>query len=77
MSHAIVKYLTRAEAAMYVSDRGIPLTKGTLSVMATRGGGPVYRVFGRHSLYAPIDLDVWISEKMSAPRRSTSEAHAA
>jgi hypothetical protein len=67
------RYLTRAEAANYVSARGIPLAKGTLSVMATKGGGPTYRIFGRQSLYSPADLDSWISERMSEPRRSTSE----
>ncbi len=74
MSTPETKYLTRTDAAKYVAERGIPLAKNTLQKMATTGGGPIYRIFGCRALYAPSDLDCWISEKMSGPRRSTSEA---
>ncbi len=67
------KYLTRLEAAEYVTSRGIPLAKNTLQKMATVGGGPLYRRFGNRSLYKAKDLDAWIAERVSSPRRSTSE----
>jgi hypothetical protein len=66
-------YMTRSEAAQYATERGIPLTKGALNVFATRGGGPVYRRFGRHTLYTADDLDTWIARKMTPALRSTSE----
>lgn len=70
------KYLSRAEAAQYVVNRGLPCTKLTLQKLATIGGGPVYRRFGRRAVYQPGDLDVWIKSKLTAPMASTSEASA-
>ncbi len=71
------EYLTRAEAAAYLTARGLPVSKCTLQKWATTGGGPVYRIFGIRALYVPADLDAWAEAKLSAPRRSTSETVAA
>ena len=68
------KYLDRAEAADYLTDRGFKTKKGTLQKYATTGGGPPYVRFGNKALYSPDNLDQWAEGKMSAPRRSTSEA---
>lgn len=73
MTTCASRYLTRVEAIRYLSDRGIPIAKNTLSTLATRGGGPIYRRFGRQVVYLPSELDSWVAEKLSAPRRSTSE----
>lgn len=67
-------YLTRAEAADYVTRMGAQTSKNTLQKFATVGGGPVYRRFGKRALYTRADLDAWIAERMSAPMRSTSAA---
>jgi hypothetical protein len=67
------QYLDRAEAADYLTERGLKTKKGTLQKYATIGGGPPYRRFGNKTIYTPDDLDQWAEEKMSAPRRSTSE----
>jgi hypothetical protein len=67
-------YLTRAEAAAYVSRKGAQLSKNTLQKFATVGGGPIYRRFGNKALYTAADLDRWLAEKMGSPLRSTSEA---
>lgn len=67
------EYLTRAESANYLTARGFKITKGTLQKYATTGGGPTYRIFGTRALSTPHELDAWAEEKMSAPRRSTSE----
>lgn len=67
-------YLTRVEAAAYVSRKGAELSKATLQKLATVGGGPIYRRFGNKALYTPADLDRWLVEKMGKPLRSTSEA---
>jgi hypothetical protein len=43
-----MKYLTRAEAARYLTEvRGLPTTKGTLQKKATTGGGPDYDIYGQ------------------------------
>jgi hypothetical protein len=67
------EYLDRGEAASYLTSRGLKTKKGTLQKYATTGGGPPYRRFGNKTIYTPDDLDQWAEEKMSAPRRSTSE----
>lgn len=66
-------YLTRPEAAQYLMSRGIQITKTYLGQIASRGGGPIYRRFGRQSLYLRADLDNWITRRISQPLRSTSD----
>lgn len=68
------KYLDRKEAAEYLRAQGIPCTGNSLQKFASTGGGPTYAIFGRKALYTREWLDAWREEKMSAPRRSTSEA---
>lgn len=67
------KFLTRADAAEYLSAMGALISKNTLQKLATTGGGPIYRRFGNKALYTRSELDNWLTERMSAPRRSTSE----
>lgn len=69
-------YLTRQEAAEYLSAKGAPYAKNTLQKFASIGGGPVYRRIGNKTLYAPADLDRWFEEKMSPPITSTSDLFA-
>jgi hypothetical protein len=64
-------YLTRGEAAEYVQARGLPCARSTLGKLATVGGGPDYRKFGRVVVYTTADLDAWIATKLSAPRASS------
>jgi hypothetical protein len=45
--------------------------------MATRGGGPPYRLFGPRVLYRWIDALNWAESRLSMPRRSSAEADAA
>jgi hypothetical protein len=68
------RYLTRQEAARYLSERGLPVAKNTLQKFATVGGGPEYSIFGNRSLYTTESLDTWAEARLSAPRKSTSEA---
>ncbi|MGO3934486.1 helix-turn-helix domain-containing protein [Rhodopseudomonas pseudopalustris] len=67
-------YLTRAEAAEYITRKGARISKNTLTKLACVGGGPIYRLFGNKSLYLAADLDLWIEKRISAPRVSTSQA---
>lgn len=68
------QFLSRRAAAQFIRDRGIPSEPSTLAKYATVGGGPEMRKFGRRVLYEPKALEAWINEKLSAPRRSTSDA---
>lgn len=68
------RYLTRHEAASYLSERGLLVTKNTLQKFATTGGGPEYAIFGNRALYTPESLDNWANAKLTKPRKSTSEA---
>lgn len=68
------KYLDRAEAADYLTSRGLRISKTTLQKFATIGGGPSYQRFGHRSVYTVATLDAWAQIKLSAPLRSTSRA---
>lgn len=70
----MTRYLSREEAALFVTERGLPISKNTLQKYATTGGGPVYRRFGNRAVYAPADLEAWIERKLSAPMASSSVA---
>lgn len=67
------KFLTRPEAAEYLTGSGLPISKNTLQKFASVGGGPLYVLFGSRALYRTADLDLWAIERIGAPRRSTSE----
>jgi hypothetical protein len=41
--------------------------------MATTGGGPPYQRFGNKAVYTQSNLDNWAEQKLTAPKRSTSE----
>ncbi len=64
----------RDKAAEALCAAGFPTSKATLATLATRGGGPAYRRFGRTPLYQWSDLLAWAEGKLSAPQRSTSES---
>jgi hypothetical protein len=70
------QYLDRAEAAAYLTERGLRISKTTLQKFATIGGGPEYQRFGLRAVYTSVCLDAWAANKLSAPRRSTSKAAA-
>lgn len=46
----------------------------TLASLATRGGGPPFRLFGRRPLYRWGDAMEWAEQNTKPPRRSTSES---
>jgi hypothetical protein len=67
-------HLDRREAAKYLTNRGLKCSHNTLQKLATTGGGPAYAIFGNRALYTPQNLDAWAEARLSAPRKSTSEA---
>lgn len=66
------KFYTREEAAKYINSQGLPITKLFLAKLATVGGGPEFRRFGRYTVYERVALDKWIETRLSAPMTSTS-----
>ena len=64
------RFLDRTEAAQYLTDRGLRVSKNTLQKWVTVGGGPSYRRFGHRAVYQAADLDIWAQEKLTAPRRT-------
>ncbi len=69
--------LTRDKGAAALSDLGYPVTKATLATLASRGGGPLYRRFGKRVLYRWSDLLGWAEARCGAVVRSSSELDAA
>jgi hypothetical protein len=56
---------------------GVKVAARTLAKMRCTGGGPEFEKFGVSALYRPASLDSWALEKISAPRRSTSDVEGA
>jgi hypothetical protein len=69
------RFLRRADAAIYVTDRyGFPCSRQWLAKLAVVGGGPVFRKAGRYPIYQPDDLDRWAQARIGPVQHSTSDA---
>jgi hypothetical protein len=69
--------LDSAAAAEWLTAHGIRRTEKTLRKLRVVGGGPKFcRFNGGKPYYTESDLVAWIEARLSAPRRSTSEADA-
>jgi hypothetical protein len=66
----------RKQLAEALSAAGFPIAMATLSTMASRGGGPPFRLWSRVPLYRWGCALAWAEARLSEPRRSTSEADA-
>lgn len=69
--------LQRRQSAAELKKVGYPVAPATLASLATRGGGPPYRKYGRYPLYRWGDLVAWAESRLGPVVRSTSEANAA
>jgi len=65
--------LTRARGAEELTRAGYPTSRASLATLASRGGGPSYRLYSRTALHRWSDLLAWAEARCSAPRKSTSE----
>jgi hypothetical protein len=65
--------LRRVACAEALTNAGFPISAKTLASMATRGGGPPYRTFGRVVLYRWSEALGWAEGRLTPPRSSTSE----
>lgn len=69
--------LTRDQTAEALNLNGYPIKAKTLATKASRGGGPPYRLFGNRPLYRWGDALEWAQQRLTVPRRSTSEGDVA
>lgn len=68
------EFLSRVEAAEYLTQKGFKTSPKTLAKLACIGGGPEFQKYGSRILYTPPNLDRYAESRLSAPMRSTSEA---
>ena len=69
--------LRRAATARALTKAGYPVAASTLATMASRGGGPPYRLWGRVPLYRWNDALTWARSRTSSPRDTKLKEHAA
>jgi hypothetical protein len=65
--------LSRAETASALTAAGYPIATATLDTMATRGGGPPFRKFGKWPRYRWGNAVDWAQARTSPLVHSTSE----
>jgi hypothetical protein len=53
------RYLSRREAAAALAAHGFPTAPATLEKLATVGGGPPFRKYGRRVIYEYGELLAW------------------
>lgn len=53
------QFLSRKEAARYLTEMGFPISWRTLANLVSRGGGPKFRLWGDIAQYRPDDLERW------------------
>jgi hypothetical protein len=69
--------LRRREASEYLKEvHGLLEAPSTLAKKACLGGGPIFESFGRVPYYKPEALDRYAADRLSKPRRSTSDRRA-
>lgn len=61
-------------AAELLTARGFRTAAGYLNKLASQGGGPRYRKYGRYRLYPESELLAWAERRSGPLRASTSEA---
>ncbi len=66
--------LDRRQASKFLTERGYKTAERTLAKLASVGGGPSFRHFGRRVLYDPGALLQWALGRLSSPRSSTSDS---
>lgn len=55
-------FLSRKEAAHFLSQRSYPISAKTLANLVGKGGPP-FRVWGDVAQYRPVDLESWALER--------------
>jgi hypothetical protein len=68
------RLLSRKEIAEALTKEGFTIAESTLATMATIGGGPPYRKFGRYVKYEWNDALHWAKSRLSDLFYNSSEA---
>jgi hypothetical protein len=68
--------LGRKELAEALTAAGYKTAESTLASMATRGGGPKYRKYGKYPIYRWGDALEWVKSRLGPVVSSTSELDA-
>lgn len=58
------EYLSRKQAADFLTARGTAIAKTTLGKLASIGGGPKFYRFGNRALYRREDLLAWVDQRL-------------
>ena len=69
----MTELLKRDEAAAYLQDAGLRMSRTSLARYAMGGNGPQYALIGRTAYYKPEWLDAWINSQLKP--RSHALAH--
>jgi len=67
------KFLSRKEAARYLTELGLETAPQTLARKFHDGTGPLCTHVGDRAMYRRSHLDAYFRNKVSAPRRSSRE----
>lgn len=67
--------LTRENVAAALTAMGFPTKAKTLATMATRGRGPLYRLYSARALYRWGDALEWARSRLGPVAHCTSERH--
>ena len=71
----MTELLKRDEAAAYLQDAGLRMSRTSLARYAMGGGGPKYALLGRPAYYKAEWLDAWLEDQLTP--HSHSLAHMA
>lgn len=69
--------LRRDATAAALDEAGYPTSPKTLATLASRGGGPKFRKYGRYPIYRWGDALAWAEAKCGPVVTSTAELDAA
>lgn len=61
----MTELLKRDEAAAYLQDAGLRMSRTSLARYAMGGDGPQYVLIGRTAYYKPEWLDAWLKDQLT------------
>jgi hypothetical protein len=65
--------LSRADAARFLTEKGLPIAATTLAKKAVQGSGPPYRVWNGRATYSVDDLLKWVEAQLGPKLMSTAQ----
>ncbi len=65
--------LSRADAARFLTEKGLPIAATTLAKKAVQGSGPPYRIWNGRATYTVDDLMKWVEDRLGPNLMSTAQ----